>query len=1571
MSGKGKKGGRNSPPATANEGLVTPGIEAEPSKKKYREFVKFNSRINSEKKVGQVPDKPLTLFPSQGKQASNKKEWLETLEYIISQKYRHCYTAIKNKEYIPWQEPVITKEAEALMSEMQRELAIQKAKSDMVKDEQLKEDLPVIFEMVVATFSLESLKEIQVHYASRTPAIKWETVLENRDVMDLLKAIDASHDVKENGIKILEQIGAQINMFMAKQMRSETLIAFEKRIDKLEEDMVANGLRSFTEEMKAGIMFRGLLPEYTGFKTSLLNECAMNGQDHFPKTMGALTKIAERWVQPTERKHANVFMTVQECLEADVLLTKKKAVEEKKKSGKENKPPNANKKKDVGKLPKKDAKVPEWWKCYHCKENHYAFYCPTATDEERAESEKIYLKKQAAEDGASAKTFMTLSNESPIFSTNFGETAAAKYADICSADNKGCWQKITEDNMHLFPDYTVHMTRKEKEELILTQAMLFPDALILDNGAQVSITREPSFVKHIKECSPITITGSTPGGILVSKSGVHPLFGNIYYDEKIQADIVSFSHQKRIGNHIFYNDNEDFFQVYNTESNRHINFYPFNGLYATNIHEAAKFSSAQVLLGTVEENKLKFSKRQLEMAEKAREFMEGFRVSTRQAQALARSIQGMPINAIDFQRAEFIWGPPKSVDGGKTHTMKSKPLDPERFLRGVDDVAMHCDIMFVDSDPYLISKTTPGGYCQSDSLLSRKSKDLRHKVQRQMKRIKNFSKNVTLIVSDGEGAMTKDKDKLEALEVRMNQEAAGSHIPVIENLIKTVKEHERGRRYTTPLKKAPKALTSLFICCIVFMLNFMPTTVNVNNMSPHEFMTGERPTYNQHFALPMGSYCEVTEPKPATGYNNVDNFRTAPMIALNPTGSIRGAWRFFNLMTGEVVTREKWKVRPMPQSAIDRVASFSGSDVVDNIILESTDDAVFMEPDETQEQFQTVQEAQLAELQTPNISSGVREPPKFYHNNQREEIVSRPTPLNLMSDLEEMDVNPLAKFTVESNRSKGQPRRSLRLKEKTPFQPALFLTRRQAQRKHGCRPIAGAIVDEITQMVIDKKVFTPVSKLSMSKTQVKKALRTNTLLDEKFKSDGSFERHKARLVAMEYKHMSQLDAIDKASPTPQTQNLFMLASIAAKEEREVRKIDVSGAFLNADMSHRQQYVILSKQSARIVVQLMPETEEFLLSSGEMYCLLNKALYGTGEAARLWYNLVVKTLKANGFEQNPYDKCVFNKIIDGKQCTILFHVDDFFISSVSSAALDAIEAMFRNAFEKITVEKGPVISFVGMTFDFTVKGLVHVTQGGYTADLLLSNNIVKKASTPATVDLRKIDENSPTLSEDERQEFHSLVYKLLYLGKRTRPDILVTTQFLSTRVNLSTQQDKLKLDRVLHYINETSYMGILLSANSPIEVIAYIDASYGVTKERRGHTGSMITLGTGSVHAGSKEQSINTKSSCECELVGISDGLSQVIYTRNFLIGQGYEVPPATVMQDNTSTINLAQNGMSNSEKTRHIDIRYFFVTDRINSGDIQIQHMSTENMIADILTKPLQGELFAKLRDLLLGYATL
>ena len=200
----------------------------------------------------------------------------------------------------------------------------------------------------------------------------------------------------------------------------------------------------------------------------------------------------------------------------------------------------------------------------------------------------------------------------------------------------------------------------------------------------------------------------------------------------------------------------------------------------------------------------------------------------------------------------------------------------------------------------------------------------------------------------------------------------------------------------------------------------------------------------------------------------------------------------------------------------------------------------------------------------------------------------------------------------------------------------------------------------------------------------------------------------------------------------------------------------------------------------------------------------------------------------------------------------------------------------------------------MTFDFTIDGKGHVTQEGYIQDLLASNHVAKKASSPATVDLHNINPDSLYLNVDDSIEFHSIVYKMLYLAKRTRPDILLAVQFLSTRVTCATEKDMIKKNRVLQYLNDTSHLGLLLSANSPAEVIAYIDASYGVHSDRRGHTGSAISIGAGIIHAGSKKQSINTKSSCECELAGLSDGLSQVIYTRNFLLSQGYDIQPATI-----------------------------------------------------------------------------
>ena len=104
------------------------------------------------------------------------------------------------------------------------------------------------------------------------------------------------------------------------------------------------------------------------------------------------------------------------------------------------------------------------------------------------------------------------------------------------------------------------------------------------------------------------------------------------------------------------------------------------------------------------------------------------------------------------------------------------------------------------------------------------------------------------------------------------------------------------------------------------------------------------------------------------------------------------------------------------------------------------------------------------------------------------------------------------------------------------------------------------------------------------------------------------------------------------------------------------------------------------------------------------------------------------------------------------------------------------------------------------------------------------------------------------------------------------------------------------------------------------------------------------------------------------MVGVDDAMSLIIWTKNFLEAQGYRASDNVVYQDNQSAMLLERNGRASSGKrTRHVDIRYFFVTDRINQKQMRVEYCPTEEMIADFFTKPLQGSLFRKFRTFLLN----
>jgi hypothetical protein len=126
---------------------------------------------------------------------------------------------------------------------------------------------------------------------------------------------------------------------------------------------------------------------------------------------------------------------------------------------------------------------------------------------------------------------------------------------------------------------------------------------------------------------------------------------------------------------------------------------------------------------------------------------------------------------------------------------------------------------------------------------------------------------------------------------------------------------------------------------------------------------------------------------------------------------------------------------------------------------------------------------------------------------------------------------------------------------------------------------------------------------------------------------------------------------------------------------------------------------------------------------------------------------------------------------------------------------------------------------------------------------------------------------------------------------------------------------------------------------------------------------MMSMGSGAIVGVSKKQKLNTKSSTECELVGVDDVMPQVLWTRYFIEAQGYKVSEAVVYQDNQSAILLEKNGKESSgKKTKHIRVRYFFVKDRISQGDITVKHCPSEKMWGDHFSKPTQGQAYRKMR---------
>ena len=174
---------------------------------------------------------------------------------------------------------------------------------------------------------------------------------------------------------------------------------------------------------------------------------------------------------------------------------------------------------------------------------------------------------------------------------------------------------------------------------------------------------------------------------------------------------------------------------------------------------------------------------------------------------------------------------------------------------------------------------------------------------------------------------------------------------------------------------------------------------------------------------------------------------------------------------------------------------------------------------------------------------------------------------------------------------------------------------------------------------------------------------------------------------------------------------------------------------------------------------------------------------------------------------------------------------------------------------------------------------------------------------------------------------------------------------------------------MRYLNGTRKDKLILSADDLHVIKWWVDVAFAVHPDFKSHTGIDMSMGQGCPINNSQKQKLNARSSTESELIGADTAATLMLWTKLFMEAQGYEIKRNIIYQDNKSTILLENNGKkSSSKRTRAINIRYFFLTDQIEKGNLEVVYCPTDEMTADYQSKPLQGKKFKKFKQRIMGH---
>lgn len=410
-------------------------------------------------------------------------------------------------------------------------------------------------------------------------------------------------------------------------------------------------------------------------------------------------------------------------------------------------------------------------------------------------------------------------------------------------------------------------------------------------------------------------------------------------------------------------------------------------------------------------------------------------------------------------------------------------------------------------------------------------------------------------------------------------------------------------------------------------------------------------------------------------------------------------------------------------------------------------------------------------------------------------------------------------------------------------------------------------------------------------------------------------------------------------------------AIAAKEGFHIDHLDVTTAFLHGEL---EEEIYLEQ----------PEGLKKRGGENKVYKLL-KAIYGLKQASCAWNKKIDGTLKSLGFQQSKLEPCVYFRQVKGSWIIIGVYVDDLPLIYQNEKEKEEVKRKLMSIYEM--KDLGRLSYFLGINVEQDDNtGEIRLDQERYIKDVLKKFNMFdcKGIATPLEIKQKEKKGGSDTTSpENEHEEeilhdvpYQSVIGSLMYLCVWTRPDIAYAISYLSQFNNKPTASKWKEVKRVLRYLQGSAAKKIVFKNEENNTIMAYADADWaGCKLDRKSFTGFIFKLSDGPIVWESRKQRTVAMSSTEAEYMAMAESVKEAIFLTNLYFEIFGKKISVQLYNDNQGAIKLTKNPILHN-KTKHIDLRHHFIRDAVAEKMVRLDYLPTEEMVADVLTKPLGKE---------------